>query len=135
MYFIIDKNTRELIRRSDTPFNIDENVQPPDPLIQLKQVNDDTQPAYDPATQRLVRVSTDNDAAFTRTFSWSVEALSQEEIDLKAAIAADEVTLTTTIKNGYIALRDGTGTDAARLRRCEIAIAFLLRQLYRSKIQ
>lgn len=131
-YFILDKNTRELIRQSPTPFNVDESVQPPDPLIQLKRVDDDTKPPFDPATEKLVRIFTDNDIAFTRTFSWSVVAMTQDEIDEYEQAQQDEITRQQ-IRQFYLDLKNGVGTTAERAARLEKAVAWLLRSVARSE--
>lgn len=128
MYYIINKDSRELIRESRTPFNINEAEQPPDPFIQLKRVNDDTQPAHNAATQKLVREFTDNDAACTRTFQWVIVAKTAEEQAAYAEAQADEVTRQQ-IKAVYQDLKNGVGTNIERLQRIEKATAWLLRNV------
>jgi hypothetical protein len=126
MYFIVDKNTRDLIRQSQTPFNIDETVQPPDPLIQLKQVDDPTLPTFDATTQKLVGSFVDDDLAHTRTFKMVVAPLTQAEQDSKTATLQDEATRQQ-IKAVYSDLKNGVGTASDRLLRLERAVAWLLR--------
>jgi hypothetical protein len=130
-YYIVNRDTRALVRESSTPFNIDESVQPDPPLIQLKRVDDDTRPAFDPATQKLVRIFTDNDAAFTRTWSWQVQAKTQAEMDAYQLEQQDAATLVI-IRNVYQDLKNGVGTAVQRLERCERALAWLLRQHVRN---
>jgi hypothetical protein len=126
MYYIINKITRQG-RESDTPFNVDENIQPPDPEIQLKRTDSEVKPAFNPATQKLVYQFTDNDATKTRNFAWAVVALSQAEIDANTEAQQDE-TARQAIKAEYLALKNGTGTTAERAARLERAVAWLLRQ-------
>ena len=126
-YYILDKITRELKRESRTPFNIDPAVQPPAPYIQLVRVEDATQPAFDPATQKLARTFTDDDAAFTRTFHYVVAAMTAEEIAAYQKRQQDEATLNQ-IKAVYLDMKNGVGTNLERLQRVEKACAYLLRQ-------
>jgi hypothetical protein len=107
-------------------------VQPPAPYLQLKRVDDDTIPAFNIATQKLVRIFTDNDTLFTRTFSWSVVAKTQAEIDAYNLEQSDNNTLTV-IRNNYQDLINGTGTNLERLVRCERGLAYLLRLLVRNQ--
>lgn len=126
-YYIVNMNTRELVRTSHSPFNIDEAVQPPSPLIQLKRVDNDTVPSFNAATQKVIRSSIDNDTLFTRTFYFEVVSLSQAEIDANQLNQTDEATRIL-IKNGYMDLKNGAGTTAERAARLERAVAWLLRQ-------
>jgi hypothetical protein len=126
MYFIVDKNTRALIRQSQTPFNIDETIQPDDPLIQLKQVDDPTVPTFDANTQKLVNSFADDDAAHTRTFKMVVAPLTQAEQAARQQALQDETTRQQ-IKAVYSDLKNGTGTASDRLLRIERAVAWLLR--------
>ena len=126
MYFIINRKTRELIRTSQTPVNVDETVNEFGDLIQLKRVENNTQPAFKSATQKLNRISTDDDVAFTRTFTWEVVSLTQPELDAIAEQTASEATRQQ-IKAVYTALRNGTGTATERIVRIERAVAWLLR--------
>jgi hypothetical protein len=131
MYYIVKKATRELIRQSDRPFNVDETVQPEDTTtIQLKHVEDNTGPAYDPATQKLEREFVDDDAAFTRTFRYKVVAMTTAEQTAYQQGLADE-TERQQIKSIYQDLKNGTGTTAARLARVEKVCAWLLRDAVR----
>jgi hypothetical protein len=131
-FYIIHSTTRVVERTSSTPFNIDENVQPPAPYLQLKRVDDDTIPAFNIATQKLVRIFTDNDTLFTRTFSWQVVAKTQAEIDAYNLEQSDNNTLTV-IRNNYQDLINGTGTNLERLVRCERGLAYLLRLIVRNQ--
>ncbi len=126
MYYIVNKQTRELVRTSQTPVNVDENVNEWGDFIQLKRVDDDTQPAFNAATQKLNRISTDDDVAHTRTFSFAVVSLTQPELDAIAERTASEATRQQ-IKPVYTALQNGTGTAGERLARIERAVAYLLR--------
>ena len=123
MFYIINKLTRELIRTTSNPVNVDESVNEWGDVIQLKRIDDNTLPAFNSATQKLVRISTDNDAAHTRTFSWSVVALTQAELDEIAEKAAD-TNRRTQAQNMLTALENGTIT-AAQQRQ---VLAFLLRR-------
>lgn len=131
MYYIINKETRELIRKSQTPFNVDETVQPELPQFQLKRVDDDTVPTYNAATHKVVRSFVDDDEAATRTFYWEVVPLTQAEIDAYIQ-QQEDATVRQQIKDNYLALKNGTGTQAERLRRVEIGLAFVVREIARS---
>ena len=132
MYYIINKLTREVIRESHTPFNIDETVQPSDPLIQLKRVDVDTTPAFDPATQKIVRQFADNDAAFTRTFSNVVVAMTRAEKDAYALRQSDSAELVQ-LRAVYNDLKNGVGTATQRTVRLEKCVAWLLREYVRNQ--
>jgi hypothetical protein len=125
-FYIVHSTTRELVRRSNAPFNIDEAIQPPAPYLQLKRVDDDTLPDFNPATERLVRSFTDNDTLFTRTFFWQVTAMTQAEMDAYQQQQQDTATLEI-IRNVYSDLKNGVGTNIERLVRVERAVAWLLR--------
>ena len=127
MFYIINKTTRELIRESATPFNVDEAVQPDAPLIQLKLVRDDTKPAYDAATEKLVQTTVDDDAAFTRNVKWVKQAMTPAEVTAYQQKQTDAATLQT-IKSVYSDLKNGVGTAGERLVRLERAVAYLLRE-------
>ena len=127
MFYLINKNTRELLRASATPFNADATVQPPLPVFQLRRVINDTQPAFNAATHKLIRTSVDDDNAATRTFRYEAIPLTQAELDAKAQAAADEAERQV-LRAAYLDLKNGTGTQAERLRRVERAAAWLLRQ-------
>ena len=132
MYSIINKLTREVIRESATPFNVDATVQPEDAnVIQLTQIYDDTRPVIDEATQKLHREFTDDDVAFTRTFRYVVVTKTAEEQAAYTQGEADE-TERRQLKTVYQALKDGTGTTAVRLQRVERVCARLLRDAVRN---
>lgn len=115
MYYIINKDTRELIRESETPFNVDESIQPPDPLIQLKLVNDNTEVPHDPLTQKLVREFVDDDKEFTRTFYYTVADKPLEEVE-----SAKQGLKKRNEKNLIASeLRSSKGTLEERVRRLE----------------
>lgn len=126
-YYIIHSETREVIRTSREPFNIDPSVQPPAPYLQLVRVDDATVPAYDPATQKIVRQFVDDDNAFTRTFYNAVAQMTAEEQAAYQKRLADEAKLQT-IRQHYNDLKNGVGTNLERLVRVERACAWLLRQ-------
>jgi len=126
MYYIINKDTRQVIRVSPTPFNADESIQPDPPLIQLKGIENNAEPVYNPALQKLQRTFTDDDILFTRTFYFIVVDKTQEEIDAYQAELDAEATRQQ-LKAVYTALRDGQGTAGERLIRVEKAVAWLLR--------
>ncbi|MBV9214825.1 MAG: hypothetical protein JO053_01505 [Acidobacteria bacterium] len=125
MYLIINNQTREVIRTSETPFNVDESVQPPeDHVTQLKEVWDDTKPDFDADTEKLVTRFTDDDAAGTRMYSNIVEKLTADEIAARAAFAK-RVAAQQSIQATLADMRAGTGTSAQRLARLEKAVAHL----------
>ena len=124
-FYIIRKSDRSLVRRTTAPINTLTNET--DTELCLMQVESDVIPAFNPATQKLVRVFTDNDALYTRTFSYTVSALTQAE--LNALTSAQQTALTKQeIKAAYTAMVNGTGTAAERIARLEKAVAYLLRQ-------
>ena len=127
MYYIIHSQTREVVRQSKQPFNIDPAIQPPAPYLQLVRVDDATVPAYDPATQKLERQFVDDDQAFTRTFFNAVVAMTAEERAAYQQRQADEQTLQM-IRQHYNDLKNGVGTNLERLQRVERGLAWLLRQ-------
>lgn len=133
-YYIIDSNTREVVRESRTPFNIDPAIQPTAPHIQLRRVIDETVPPFDPATEKLVREFVDDDAAFTRTFRQVVAPMTAEEIAAYQRRQADAAELEQ-LRAVYQALKDGTGTSAERLRRVERVCAWLLEDYARENFQ
>lgn len=124
MYLILDKNTREVLERNDSPFGNDPALQPPDPLIQLTEVRDNTVPPFDKRIQKLDWQFTDDDAAFTRNWGYVVVPLSQQELD----DIAERQQVKTVIQD----LRNSTGSNAQRITRCERVLVYLLRQLERS---
>jgi hypothetical protein len=125
-YYILNKNTRVLVRESFQPFNIDASVQPPAPLIQLVRTDNGIPPTFDPATQKLVYTFTDNDATFTRNYSYQIQAMTQAEMDAYQKQQQDETTRQQ-IKAVYQDLINGVGTVAQRQVRVEKAVAWLLR--------
>lgn len=126
-YYIVHSQTREVVRTSREPFNIDPSVQPPARYLQLVRVDDATVPAYDPATQKIVRQFTDDDNAFTRTFYNAVVAMTAEEQAAYQKRLQDKATLNQ-IKAVYLDMKNGVGTAGERLQRVEKACAWLLRQ-------
>lgn len=125
-YYIVHSISRAVVRESRFPFNVDENIQPPAPHIQLKRVDNDTVPNFNPATQKTIRSFVDNDSAFTRTFSWQVVAKTQQEMDEFQRQTQDAATLQI-IRDVYQDLKNGVGTAAERLTRVERAVAWLLK--------
>jgi hypothetical protein len=80
-------------------------------------------PVYDPATQA---------APYWASGAWQVRALNAEEIAVRAATAQEANDLES--ERAQIAavlndLKNGTGTTAQRLTRCERAIVFLFKRL------
>jgi hypothetical protein len=65
--------------------------------------------------------------AQTRIKEQAKPAHAQAELDAKAQAAADE-TERQVLRGAYLDLKNGTGTQAERLRRVERAAAWLLRQ-------
>lgn len=133
-YYIIDSNTREVVRESRTPFNIDPAIQPPDPYLQLVRVDDDRRPAFDEATQKLVREFVDDDAAFTRTFRFVVAPMTAEEIAAYQRRQADTAELQQ-LRAVYQDLQNGVGTSTERMRRVERVCAWLLKDYARENFK
>lgn len=78
-----------------------------------KPVIRNAQPVFDEATQKLIQTITIN--ADNVTFGWSVEALTQTELDAKAAAAereAERQEIASTLATVRTKLKDGTITDA-----------------------
>ncbi len=128
MYLIIKKDTNEVVKKSDAPFNADESIQPPPPLVQLKVIRDETKPGYDAANEKLVLTHKDDFKLLTRTYFFEKAVLSSEEKALITQASADETTRQQ-VKTVYAALKAGTGTATQRLVRIEKAVAYLLKDL------
>lgn len=135
MYFyIINSTTREVVRESRTPFNIDPAIQPPPPFLQLRRVVDETQPPFDPATEKLVREFVDDDAAATRTFRQVVAPMTAEEIAAYQRRQADAAELDQ-LRAVYDDLKNGVGTATQRQVRVERVCAWLLKDYARENFQ
>lgn len=133
---IRDKTTKAVIRTSPTPIRLDGKIPLDlDPALELVDVVDPPiQPAYNAATHKLV-VSTAEQASvgglpIKLVTTWNIVALTQAELDARAAAAADE-TERQQLKTIVAALKAGTGTTAERLARCERALAKIIPDLYR----
>ena len=96
-------------------------------------MDDDAQPPFDPATQKLAREHSDDLDAFTRTFRFVAVPLTQAELDANAERAGDNAELAQ-IRAVYDDHRNGVGTAAQRLTRCERALAWLLRSYARGQM-
>ncbi len=81
----------------------------------------DALPEFDPATQKIVEGTPVVEASAVRK-TWIVTPLTAAEL-LNEAIRVD----LDQARSIYSALKNGTGTDAARLRRVESVAATLLR--------
>lgn len=134
MWFVIDPVTRELLFRREQYFNQDESVLPTDGNLWLKRVVDDTQPPYDPATEKLVRTSTDDDVARTRTFHYEVVALTQEEIDARAQAEADE-SERQMLKTFWENNLQGDPATASEVRAQLIALKRVVKYLARNEVR
>ena len=89
------------------------------PLLEVEE----TQPAYDPATERLERADPVVDVdANTHTHGWNVVARSQEDIDAEAEREQ--------AKAAYLALKALSGTADERATRLENVVAFMLIDQY-----
>lgn len=134
MFYIINSNTREVVRESRTPFNIDPAIQPPPPFLQLRRVIDETQPTFDPATEKLVREFVDDDAAGTRTFRQVVAPMTADEIAAYQRRQADAAELEQ-LRLVYNDLKNGVGTAAERIQRVERVCAWLLKDYARENLR
>jgi hypothetical protein len=81
----------------------------------------DALPVFDPATQKIVEGTPVVEALAVRK-TWVVAPLTAAEL-LEKAIRVD----LDQARSLYSALKDGTGTDAARMRRVENVLAAVLR--------
>lgn len=133
MWYVLDAQTREVIKTSEQYFSINLDADPGPDVIWLERVIDETQPAYDPATQKLNRTSVDDDVARTRTFFYEVVALTQEEIDAEAQRQADAAELLQ-LKAIYQDLKNGVGTATERMQRVERCVAWLLKDYARDNL-
>lgn len=138
MQLVRDKITKVVLRQSDTPFSIDGKIPAGlDPSLEVVQVTDPpAQPAFNPATQKIVPTSSEQ-APIGPGFpirlvsDWQVVSLTQAEIDAKAALAADEQerqqlkTLVAELKT------PGAKTTVQRLATCERALAKIIPDIYR----
>jgi len=89
------------------------------PLLEVEE----TQPAYDPATERLERADPVVDVdANTHTHGWNVVARSQEDIDAEAEREQ--------AKAAYLALKAHSGTADERATRLENVVAYMLKDQY-----
>ena len=93
------------------------------PDIALLLEVEGTQPAYDPLTHRLIRSAPVIDIpGNTHTHGWTTEALSQEEIDNAAELAA--------AKALYLDLKNHVGTTGERATRLENVVARIMKDMY-----
>lgn len=130
MFYIVNKATRELVRTTKERINVDESINEFEHLIQLRHVEDSNIPTFDKATHKIERQFVDDDANYTRTFSFVAAPLSQAELT-KATAEANAGTTRAQIKTAYTALQNGTGAVAERMARVERAVAFILREFIR----
>lgn len=87
---------------------------PPNPAVWYP-VTREAKPPFDPATEKLVRQVNVDQQAETVTVNWNVVALTQAELDARAAdaqAASDEDTRRTQIQNVMDQLNAGTLTGA-----------------------
>jgi hypothetical protein len=84
-------------------------------------------PAFNPATHKVERAASLVDVTEnTLTQAWSIVPLTAGEL-ADIAAQATRTTDSTQIKAALTALKNGTGTQADRLARCEKALAYLIR--------
>lgn len=128
MFYIINKDTRQLIRQSESPFNVDESVQPPLPQIQLRHVEDENIPVFNEATEKLNRIFTDDDINFTRTFSYEVVAKTvQEQAEHQARV--NDGLERAAAKAELPAMANSTGSAIARQERLERVVLRLAKDI------
>lgn len=85
---------------------------------------------YDPATEKVVDNGITYDVANNEARrTWSIAALTQDELDYLAAQAARQAELDQA-KGFYLDLKNGVGTQLERLVRCEKVLAFMLKRAY-----
>lgn len=133
---IRNKTTKAVIRISETPIRADGKIPADlDPAVELVDIVDPpAQPAFNPATQKVVSTTSEQAGAvgfpIRLVYDWSVVALSQAELDAKAAesSAANE---RDQLKAVVSALRDGTGTTGERVARVEKACARLITDTFK----
>jgi hypothetical protein len=77
MYYIFDKD-KNFLKESDTPFNVDETIQPKEGY-QLKGIEIE-KPEYDSSLYFLVSNVIDDFEKLTRTFDWNIQEHPLEKI-------------------------------------------------------
>ena len=96
-----------------------------DPAITLLLHVQAADPAFDPATHRLVQgAGVFDEAANTLTFTRTAVAIPQEELD--------DATELTQIRAVYLDLKNGVGTAGERITRVEKVLARMLKDQYGS---
>ena len=123
---VIRISTQELVKQNQSwPRADGGEIVGLDPGIALLLHVQAADPAYDPATQRLLSAAPVVDIpANTLTFSRTVQAIPQAELD--SATELDQ------IRAVYLALKNGTGTVAERLTRLEKVVARMIKDQYGS---
>ena len=118
MYYIVNKLTNETVATHQEPFNIDPDVQPEDPFVQLVRVDNTEEPLYDRTTHKLTQQVVDDFVNFTRTFSLVATPITNEEKDNRKAHARERN------RNNVIKsqLASGQGTLEERVARLEAII-------------
>ena len=130
-YFIKNTDTGEIVRESDTPFNKDEDVQPPAvdkagnrlPFIQLKLVIDPTEPEHNPKVEKLVAEYIDDDENCTRTRRLVAVQLTEAELADRERQALRSKALDA-INSEFADLAGGVGSIDERVGRIERFLAF-----------
>lgn len=102
---------------------VDYDVLPPHRPGSLRPQVVDALPAFDPATQKVVEGTPFVEPTQVRK-TWAVVPLSADELILRE-IGVD----LESARQVYTALKNGTGTDANRMRRVETVLAGVLRYI------
>lgn len=131
-----DKTSKAVIRISPEPIRLDGKIPLDlDPALELVDVIDPpAQPAFNPATQKVVPVSSEQAGAagfpIRLINDWQVVSLTQAELDAKAALTLSEQERQQA-KAIVADLKNGTGTTVERLQRCEKALARIIPDIYK----
>lgn len=128
-FYTVNTQTGETVKTSPAPFNVDENVQPDPPFVQLKRVDDNTVPVYAEATHKLVRSVTDSYQAHTRTFYNEVVEKTQAEKNAYQQRLADDADRAAA-KAVLLDMKNGVGTQTVRTTRLEKVLFRVAKDLY-----
>lgn len=131
MFIIRNKNTKEVIRKSDTPLRTDGKLPADmDPDIELLAEVWEREPSYTKTTHKLeqaIREAAAADEPIKLIYGWAIVPLTQEELDF----AVEQANLRgerQQVKALMAALKAGTGTAGERITRVEKGLHLLLKE-------
>lgn len=103
MYIVRYKDTKEIIRKSETPISLTGDVQGLDPNIEIIQEVILAAPAFDPTTEKAQAISSEKDGVLTH--SYEVVPLSADDLAAIKTIQARAEARQRALKN-IITLKD-----------------------------